>query len=97
MTPGAFGQARHERFAKSGISDWLHFDVDVLDEEVFPTTDYLMTGCIEMTQLEDLLRPLGQDAALIGVSIGCHNPQKDPDGSCGAALTDLVEDVSGGR
>jgi arginase family enzyme len=56
----------------------LHFDVDVLDEKVFPATDYLMTGCIEMTQLEDLLRPLGQDAALIGVSIGCTIRRRIP-------------------
>jgi arginase len=71
----------------------MHLDVDVLDEKAFPATDYLMPGGIEMAQLADLLRPLGQDAALIGVSIGCYNPQKDPDGKCGAALTDLLVDV----
>jgi len=71
----------------------LHLDLDVLDEKAFPATDYLMPGGIEMSQLADLLRPLGQDAALIGVSIGCYNPQKDPDGQYGAALTDLLVDV----
>jgi arginase len=52
-----------------------------------------MPGGIDMAQLTDLLRPLGRDAALVGVSIGCYNPQKDPDGACGAALTDLLVDV----
>jgi arginase len=93
--PGALGQATHERFARSSIPYWLHLDLDVLDEKAFPATDYLMPGGIEMSQLADLLRPLGQDAGLIGVSIGCYNPQKDPDGSCGAALTDLLVDVLG--
>ena len=40
----------------------MHLDVDVLDEKAFPATDYLMPGGIEMAQLADLLRPLGQDA-----------------------------------
>jgi arginase family enzyme len=52
-----------------------------------------MPGGIEMAQLADLLRPLGRDPALIGVSIGCYNPTKDPGGKCGAALTDLLVDV----
>jgi hypothetical protein len=29
----------------------------------------------------------------VGVSIGCYNPQKDPNGRCGSALTDLLVDV----
>ena len=90
---GALGQATYERFGTAGIPYWMHLDVDVLDEKAFPATDYLMPGGIEMAQLADLLRPLGQDAALIGVSIGCYNPQKDPDGKCGAALADLLVDV----
>ena len=59
----------------------MHLDLDVLDEKEFPATDYLMPGGLEMTHLADLLRPLGQDASLIGVSIGCYNPQKDPGGA----------------
>ena len=91
--PGALGQATRDRFADSDIPFWLHLDLDVLDETAFPATDYLMPGGIDMSQLADLLRPLGQDAELVGVSIGCYNPQKDPDGQYGAALTDLLVDV----
>jgi arginase len=94
--PGALGQATYEGFVKSGIPYWMHLDLDVLDEKAFPATDYLMPGGIEMSQLADLLRPLGQDAALVGVSVGCYNPQKDRDGGCGAALTDLLVDVLAG-
>jgi arginase len=91
--PGALGQATRDRFATSDIPYWLHLDLDVLDEVAFPATDYLMPGGIDMAQLADLLRPLGQDASLVGVSIGCYNPQKDPDGQCGAALTEMLVDV----
>lgn len=91
--PGALGQATRDRFAGDGIPYWLHLDLDVLDEAAFPATDYLMPGGIDLSQLADLLRPLGHESALAGVSIGCYNPQKDPDGRYGAALTDLLVDV----
>jgi arginase len=91
--PGALGRATRQRFASSGIPFWLHLDLDVLDETAFPATDYLMPGGIDMAQLADMLRPLGRDAGLVGASIGCYNPQKDPDGQCGSALTDLLVDV----
>jgi len=72
---------------------WLHLDVDVLDEEAFPATDYLMPGGIDLGQLAELLRPLGQDPRLVGVSVGCYNPEKDPGGRCGIALTDVLADA----
>jgi arginase len=91
--PGELGRVTLDRFANAGIPFWMHLDLDVLDEKVFPATDYLMPGGIDMGQLADMLRPLGRDAGLVGVSIGCYNPQKDPDGQCGSALTDLLVDV----
>jgi arginase len=60
---------------------WLHLDVDVLDEAAMPATDYLMPGGLEWDELDALLRPLAASPALAGVSVGCVNPEKDPDGS----------------
>ena len=72
---------------------WLHLDVDILSVDAFPATDYLMPGGLSLDELRDLMRPLGSDAALVGVSVGCYNPEKDPDGRCGDALADLLVDV----
>jgi arginase len=91
--PDALGRSTRETFAAADIPYWLHLDVDVLDENAFPATDYLMPGGLDLDQLADLLRPLGRDAALVGATIGCYNPQKDPDGRYGSALTDLLVDV----
>jgi arginase len=74
------------RDAGTGRGYWVHVDVDVLDETVFPATDYLMPGGLELGQLADLLGPLVTSSAAVGVSIGCYNPDKDPDGSAGAEL-----------
>ena len=72
---------------------WLHVDVDVLDMHVFPATDYLDPGGLSWDELAELLRPLGASPNLCGVSLGCFNPDKDPTGSCGRTLADLLEGV----
>ena len=68
---------------------WVHLDVDVLDEAAFPATDYLMPGGLQLAELGDLLRPLLTTPSVAGVSVGCYNPDKDPDGSNGEALASL--------
>jgi arginase len=67
---------------------WVHLDVDVLDEAVFPATDYLMPGGLGWPELTELLGPLLTSPSLAGVSVGCYNPTKDPDGAGGRALVD---------
>jgi arginase len=65
---------------------WLHFDVDALDRDAFPATDYLLAGGLEWPAAEAFLSPLLRSPALIGASLACYNPEKDPDRACGAAL-----------
>ena len=60
---------------------WIHLDVDVLDEVAMPATDYLMPGGLEWDELAALMAPLGAAPALVGLSLGCVNPEKDPDGA----------------
>jgi len=69
---------------------WLHLDVDVLDEGAFPATDYLMGGGMSWKELGELLPPLLSSDALIGASIACYNPDKDPERACGRALVDAL-------
>lgn len=71
---------------------WLHLDVDALDEVVFPATDYLMPGGLDWEELAALLPPLLGSPHLIGASLACYNPEKDPDLACGRALVDLLGD-----
>jgi arginase len=65
---------------------WLHLDVDVLNQEVFPATDYLMPDGLTWDELAAVLAPLLASPRLIGASLGCYNPEKDPSLSCGRAL-----------
>jgi arginase len=76
--------------ATAGTSFWVHLDVDVLDESVFPATDYLMPGGLAFEELAALLTPLVSDPGLTGFSVACYNPEKDPSGKSGAALAELI-------
>jgi arginase len=69
---------------------WMHLDVDILGEDQFPATDYLMPDGLDMHELVALMRPLVGSPALIGVSIGCYNPEKDPGDVYGRALVDAL-------
>jgi arginase len=69
---------------------WLHFDVDVLDPNTFPATDYLMPGGLDWEECGAVLGPMFSSPALVGVSLGCYNPEKDPDRACGRALVDAL-------
>lgn len=69
---------------------WLHLDVDVLDQGVFPATDYLMPGGMDWDDLRCVLAPLLGSPALIGASLAGYNPEKDPDRACGRALVDAL-------
>ena len=66
----------------------MHLDVDILGEDEFPATDYLMPDGLNMDELVALMRPLAASPALIGVSIGCYNPEKDPGDIHGRALVE---------
>lgn len=71
---------------RSVVPFWLHFDVDVLDQDVFPATDYLMPDGASWAEVDAMLALLGSSPALIGASVACYNPDKDPEGSCGREL-----------
>lgn len=86
------GTAARDALAQGGPY-WVHLDVDVLDQQAFPATDYLMPGGLRLAELHELMRPLTASDALAGISIGCYNATKDPDGSCATALVDLFADL----
>ena len=74
---------------------WFHLDVDVLDELVFPATDYLFAGGLTWEELQPLLGPLLSSPALLGASIGCYNPEKDTDGRDGRRLVESLRLATG--
>ncbi len=93
MVPGAVARAALAHVAGDGLPLWFHVDLDVLDEAVFPATDYLMPGGLDWPALVELLRPLATADGLVGWSLSCYNPDKDPDGVAGRELLDALDAV----
>lgn len=91
--PAAAAEAALAHVGRAAERVWFHVDLDVLGEDVFPATDYLMPGGLDWPALVELLRPLAAAEGLVGWSVSCYNPEKDPDGSCGRALVDAIEQV----
>jgi arginase len=87
--PRAVGESAADSLAAEGPY-WLHFDVDVLDQDVFPATDYLMPNGMTWEEVDGLLGPLISSPALIGASLACYNPEKDPGSECGRALVEAL-------
>ncbi len=90
--PAAAGTAALRRV---GERYWVHFDVDVLDQREFPATDYPNAIGLSLSEARDLLRPLTRSAGMVGFSVGCYNPQRDPGGDCARSLTDLLGSLLG--
>jgi arginase len=94
LGPNGAGVAALDTLDRTGApSLWVHLDVDVLDMHVFPATDYLAPGGMSWDDLLAVMTPLVRSARLLGVSLGCFNPEKDPDGSCGETLVDLLVSI----
>jgi arginase len=101
LTPGglreqgvaAAGAAVRDQLIRSAGRYWVHLDVDVLDEQAFPATDYLMPGGLSRDELTSLMRPLLASPALAGLSLACYNPVKDAAGDGARYLVDLFREL----
>lgn len=95
MSPAALrsaGLANAGRGALDLVGEryWVHLDVDVFDRREFPATDYANRYGLTLAEVSDLLQPLTRSPGMAGFSIGCYNPELDPDGDCARALVDLL-------
>ena len=89
----AAGAATRDKLVSSAGRYWVHLDVDVLDEQAFPATDYLMPGGLSRAELAELMGPLLAGPELAGVSLACYNPAKDPDGAGARYLVGLFGEL----
>jgi arginase len=89
--PADVGSAALDHVRRTSDDVWLHIDLDVLDQTVFPATDYLMSGGLDWDELVDLLTPVAASDRLVGWSLSCYNPEKDPVGADGRAILAAME------
>ncbi len=85
--PGEVGRDVEARLAASG-SAWLHLDLDALDGGALPALTYPQPGGLSWNGFIELVRPLADSAALVGVSVADFQPDRDPDGVHAAQVVD---------
>ncbi|MPY87353.1 MAG: hypothetical protein GEU99_05480 [Luteitalea sp.] len=98
---GIADRIRHELTklqAKNVDGFWIHVDVDVLDDAVMPAVDSRQPDGLRFEELTLALRLLIRSPLAVGMHIGIYDPDLDPQGTAGRALTDaLVSSLTDGR
>ena len=68
----------------------MHFDVDVLDQEIMPAVDSPGSPGIDPDQLRIILSRLIADPRCAGMTVTIFDPDLDPDGSLAAWLVTFL-------
>jgi arginase len=71
----------------------LHFDVDVIDSEEFPWTNFPGAGGLSLSDVRDALRVFVSQPNLAAFVVAGYNPDLDPDGNGARKLIELLADV----
>ena len=69
---------------------WIHFDTDVLSDEINPAVDYRIPGGLLFGQAEYLIRNLLLTGRMAGISVTIFNPKLDLDGSTARRLVSCL-------
>ncbi len=91
--PVEVGRIAADALAERPGRFWLHVDLDVLSPAVMPAVDDLIPGGLSWDELTQLLRPLVQSNALLGVDVAIYNPSKDPGHALAPRIVRLLADV----
>jgi arginase len=93
--PGDLGAETASRVAREHADGfWVHLDLDVLDELVFPATDYLSAGGLDWPTLCAVLTPLVRHPGCRGLDVTCFNPEKDPGGVAARKLVGVLSELT---
>jgi arginase len=69
---------------------YVHLDGDVLDPEDAPGVDFPAPGGWRLPRLVDEMTALAATGRVVGVSLCCGNPRRDPDGRSAAAYAEAL-------
>jgi hypothetical protein len=71
----------------------LHFDVDVINSDEFPWTDFPGSGGLSLREVREALRVFVSQQNLAAFVVAGYNPELDSDGKGARQLIDLLADV----
>jgi len=98
-TVGAAAAARLalERVHAANHQFILHFDVDVINSDEFPWTNFPGAGGLTLAEARDALRVFVNQPNLAALVVAGYNPELDADGQGAKKLIDLLVEVAATR
>lgn len=69
---------------------WIHFDTDVLSDEINPAVDYRLPGGLQYEQVEYLIRCFLLTGRMTGLSVTIFNPRLDKNGHISKNITESL-------
>jgi arginase len=69
---------------------WIHFDTDVLSDDINPAVDYRLPGGLSFEQASYFIRNLLATGKAAGISVTIYNAALDPDQSIAKNIVDCI-------
>ncbi len=69
---------------------WIHFDTDVLSDEINPAVDYRLPKGLQFEQVEDLIKRLLLKGRMAGISVTIFNPKLDKNRRVSKSITQCI-------
>jgi arginase len=76
---------------------WIHFDADVLDDDIMPAVDYRLPGGLSWDEIETVLNAALNHPGATGMEITIFNPRLDHDGKILSAFLEVLISAFRGR
>jgi arginase len=75
----------------------VHVDIDVIAQEEFPAVNVPDSGGLTFSEARTALVEFAKQKHLLALDLAQYNPDRDPDGSSGKKLIELLADVLSAR
>jgi arginase len=72
---------------------WIHFDTDVLSDDINPAVNYRNPGGLQFEQAAYLMSHLLSTGKITGMSVTCYNPKMDTNGQIGKNIAATIGTV----
>jgi arginase len=79
--------------ARGDRAFWIHFDADVLSDEIMPAVDYRLPDGLNWAEIETVLGAALGSSRAVGMEITIFNPTLDPDGEIARAFVEMLARV----
>jgi len=72
---------------------WVHFDTDVLDDEINPAVDYRLPGGLKIDEVQTIIKAALSTGRCRGISVTIFNPLLDKDGTVCNKLVSCIAEI----